>query len=110
MISGLETVDLVAEPVAVASYYYQQDGVSRAGKDLVVDLGAGKLDVMAIEHSKDTSSVKSSDGSEGLGGNAFDKTIVDMVADGLKSGYGVDPRENERECVMLWQGCEMAKR
>ena len=110
VIAGLETVDLVAEPVAVASYYYQQDGVSRAGKDLVVDLGAGKLDVMAIEHSKDTSSVKSSDGSEGLGGNAFDKTIVDMVADGLKSGYGVDPRENDRECVMLWQGCEIAKR
>ncbi|MFL2871031.1 MAG: Hsp70 family protein [Pirellulaceae bacterium] len=109
-IAGLETVDVVAEPVAAASYFYQQDGVERTGKDLVVDLGAGKLDVVAIEHSKENSMVKASGGSSSIGGNAFDQQIVDMVADGLKSGYGVDPRENERECIMLWQGCEFAKR
>lgn len=109
-IAGLETVDVVDEGVAAASYYYQQEGVSRSGHDLVIDLGAGKCDVVAISNSTESASIVASGGSAEVGGNMFDQKIVDMVADGLKSGYGVDPRQDERECIMLWQGCEFAKK
>jgi molecular chaperone DnaK len=108
-IAGLDLVGLVDESVASAVAYY--DGVVPTESEtvVVVDLGAGMLDVAALQVADGSLSVLSSNGDPRLGGIDFDEVLVDLIGEGLVATYGYDPRDDELHARQLLRGCKGAR-
>jgi molecular chaperone DnaK (HSP70)/tRNA A-37 threonylcarbamoyl transferase component Bud32 len=108
-IAGLDLVGLVDESVASALSFY--DGIMPRDSEniVVVDIGAGKLDVAALNSGSGTLTVLSSDGDPHLGGVDFDEVLVDLIGEGLVSSYGYDPRGQELHARQLMRGCKGAR-
>jgi len=108
-IAGLDLVGLVDESVANAVAYY--DGVvpSESETVVVVDLGAGMLDVAALQVGDGLLTVLSSNGDPRLGGVDFDEVLVDLIGEGLVATYGYDPRDHELHARQLLRGCKGAR-
>jgi molecular chaperone DnaK len=106
-IAGLDVKRILNEPTAAALAY----GLDRANNEtiLVFDLGGGTFDVSILEVGDGVFEVKSTSGDTQLGGNDFDKRIVDWLAEQFLETEGVDLRRDRQALQRLTEAAEKAK-
>jgi molecular chaperone DnaK len=107
-IAGLNVRRIVNEPTAAALAY----GLDKGGKDhhiAVFDLGGGTFDISILEMGDGVFEVKSTNGDTHLGGDDFDKVIMDWLADEFKSDEAVDLRKDPMALQRLKEAAEKAK-
>ncbi|MDP7668647.1 MAG: molecular chaperone DnaK, partial [Rhodospirillales bacterium] len=106
-IAGLDVLRIINEPTAAALAY----GLERkgAGTIAVYDLGGGTFDVSILEIGEGVFEVKSTNGDTFLGGEDFDKRILDYLADEFKKESGIDLRSDRLALQRLKEAAEKAK-
>jgi molecular chaperone DnaK len=106
-IAGLEVLRIINEPTAAALAY----GLDKKGQEtvLVFDLGGGTFDVSILDVGDGVVEVRSTNGDGHLGGDDFDKRIVDWLADQFKNDTGIDLRNDPQALQRLYEGAERAK-
>src|SRR6201991_256628 len=107
-IAGLTVRRIVNEPTAAALAY----GLDKAGKDekiAVFDLGGGTFDISVLELGEGVFEVKSTNGDTHLGGDDFDKVIMDWLADEFKKDEAIDLRKDPMALQRLKEASEKAK-
>lgn len=106
-IAGLNVLRIINEPTAAALAY----GVDRQKNEkiLVFDLGGGTFDVSILEVGEGVCEVMATSGDTHLGGDDFDKRIVDWLADEFKKDYGIDLRQDRQALQRLYEAAEKAK-
>jgi molecular chaperone DnaK len=107
-IAGLNVRRIVNEPTAAALAY----GLDKGGKDhhiAVFDLGGGTFDISVLELGDGVFEVKSTNGDTHLGGDDFDKVIMDWLADEFKKEEAVDLRKDPMALQRLKDAAEKAK-
>ena len=106
-IAGLNVLRIINEPTAAALAY----GLDNKSNEtiLVFDLGGGTFDVSILEVGEGVFEVKSTNGDTHLGGDNFDKRIVDWLADEFKKDYGIDLRKDKQSLQRLTEAAEKAK-
>jgi molecular chaperone DnaK len=107
-IAGLEVMRIINEPTAASLSYGLDKNVSQ--KIVVFDLGGGTFDVSILEMAEGVFSVISTNGDTHLGGDDFDDTLINYVADEFKKEQGVNLREDPMALQRLQEACEKAKR
>ncbi|MDJ0607617.1 MAG: molecular chaperone DnaK [Kiloniellales bacterium] len=106
-IAGLEVLRIINEPTAAAlSYGLEKKG---GGTIAVYDLGGGTFDISILEIDEGVFEVKSTNGDTFLGGEDFDKRIIDYLADEFKKEQGIDLREDRLALQRLKEAAEKAK-
>lgn len=108
-ISGLNVQRIINEPTA-ASLAYGLDKVEEHQKILVYDLGGGTFDVSILELGDGVFEVLSTHGDNRLGGDDFDKAVMDYIAEDFKKQEGVDLREDNMSLQRLKEAAEKAKK
>ena len=106
-IAGLEVLRIINEPTAAALAYGLEK--TEAGIIAVYDLGGGTFDVSILEIGDGVFEVKSTNGDTFLGGEDFDKRIVDYLADEFKKDQGIDLRKDKLALQRLKEEGEKAK-
>ena len=106
-IAGLEVLRIINEPTAAALAY----GLDRKSNEriLVFDLGGGTFDVSVLEVGDGVFEVLSTSGDTHLGGDDFDKVIVDYLAASFKANEGIDLRQDKQALQRLTEAAEKAK-
>ncbi|AAQ00915.1 MULTISPECIES: molecular chaperone DnaK [Prochlorococcus] len=106
-IAGLEVLRIINEPTAAALAY----GLDRKSNEriLVFDLGGGTFDVSVLEVGDGVFEVLSTSGDTHLGGDDFDKVIVDHLAATFKANEGIDLRQDKQALQRLTEAAEKAK-
>ena len=106
-IAGLEVLRIINEPTAAALAY----GLDKKSNEriLVFDLGGGTFDVSVLEVGDGVFEVLSTSGDTHLGGDDFDKVIVDHLANSFKSNEGIDLRKDKQALQRLTEAAEKAK-
>ncbi|MFN7677125.1 MAG: molecular chaperone DnaK, partial [Cyanobacteriota bacterium] len=106
-IAGLEVLRIINEPTAAALAY----GLDKKSNEriLVFDLGGGTFDVSVLEVGDGVFEVLSTSGDTHLGGDDFDKVIVDYLADTFKANEGIDLRTDKQALQRLTEAAEKAK-
>ncbi|MHB1326276.1 MAG: molecular chaperone DnaK [Thermoleophilia bacterium] len=106
-IAGLEVKRIINEPTAASLAY----GLDKEHDQtiLVFDLGGGTFDVSVLELGEGVFEVKATSGNNHLGGDDFDKRIVDWMADEFKKEQGIDLRQDKMAVQRLVEGAEKAK-
>jgi len=107
-IAGLNIVRIINEPTAAALAY----GLDKEGADqtiLVFDLGGGTFDVSVLELGDGVFEVKSTNGDNHLGGDNFDKVIVDWMTAEFKKDQGIDLGADRMALQRLYEAAEKAK-
>jgi molecular chaperone DnaK len=106
-IAGLDVLRIINEPTAAALAY----GLERQGTGTIAvyDLGGGTFDVSVLEIGDGVFEVKSTNGDTFLGGEDFDKRIVDYLADEFKKEQGIDLRSDRLALQRLKEAAEKAK-
>jgi molecular chaperone DnaK len=106
-IAGLEVLRIINEPTAAALAY----GLDKKNNEriLVFDLGGGTFDVSVLEVGDGVFEVLSTSGDTHLGGDDFDKVIVDHLADTFKANEGIDLRQDKQALQRLTEAAEKAK-
>ncbi|HQW82993.1 MAG TPA: molecular chaperone DnaK [Ferruginibacter sp.] len=107
-IAGLNVRRIVNEPTAAALAY----GLDKGGKDhkiAVFDLGGGTFDISVLELGDGVFEVKSTNGDTHLGGDDFDKVIMDWLADEFKNDEAIDLRKDPLALQRLKEASEKAK-
>jgi len=106
-IAGLNVLRIINEPTAASMAY----GLDKKTNEtiLVFDLGGGTFDVSILEVGEGVFEVKSTHGDSHLGGDNFDKVIVDHLADEFKKDQGIDLREDKQALQRLIEAAEKAK-
>ncbi|MFZ1414986.1 MAG: molecular chaperone DnaK [Defluviicoccus sp.] len=106
-IAGLEVLRIINEPTAAALAY----GMERKGSGTVAvyDLGGGTFDISVLEIGDGVFEVKSTNGDTFLGGEDFDKRILDYLADEFKKENGIDLRQDRLALQRLKEAAEKAK-
>ena len=106
-IAGLEVLRIINEPTAAALAY----GLDKKSNEriLVFDLGGGTFDVSVLEVGDGVFEVLSTSGDTHLGGDDFDKVIVDHLANNFKSNEGIDLRKDKQALQRLTEAAEKAK-
>merc|ERR1719197_14399 len=106
-IAGIEVLRIINEPTAASLAY----GFDKKANEtiLVFDLGGGTFDVSILEVGDGVFEVLSTYGDTHLGGDDFDKRIVDWLADAFKSEEGIDLRDNRQALQRLTESAEKAK-
>lgn len=107
-IAGLNVRRIVNEPTAAALAY----GLDKGGKDhkiAVFDLGGGTFDISVLELGDGVFEVKSTNGDTHLGGDDFDKVIMDWLADEFKNDEAIDLRKDPMALQRLKEASEKAK-
>jgi len=106
-IAGLEVLRIINEPTAAAlAYGLEKKGT---GKIVVYDLGGGTFDVSILEVGDGVFEVKATNGDTFLGGEDFDKRIIDHLADEFKKENGIDLRTDRLALQRLKDAAEKAK-
>ncbi len=106
-IAGLEVLRIINEPTAAAlAYGLDKDAT---GKIVVYDLGGGTFDVSVLEIGDGVFEVRATNGDTFLGGEDFDKRIIDYLADEFKKEQGIDLRTDKLALQRLKEGAEKAK-
>ncbi len=108
VIAGLDVLRIINEPTAAALAY----GIDKKGKNetiLVFDLGGGTFDVSILEVGDGLFEVRATNGDTHLGGDDFDKCIVDWVAEEFKKLEGIDLRKDPQALQRLTEASEKAK-
>ena len=106
-IAGLDVKRIINEPTAAALAY----GIDKEGsqKVMVYDLGGGTFDVSIIEMGDGVQEVIATAGNNHLGGDDFDKKIIDWMADTFKAENGIDLRQDRMALQRLKEAAENAK-
>ncbi len=106
-IAGLEVLRIINEPTAAALAY----GLDRKSNEriLVFDLGGGTFDVSVLEVGDGVFEVLSTSGDTHLGGDDFDRVIVDHLAATFKGNEGIDLRQDKQALQRLTEAAEKAK-
>jgi molecular chaperone DnaK len=106
-IAGLEVKRIINEPTAAALAY----GLDKETDQtiLVFDLGGGTFDVSVLEIGDGVFEVKSTAGDNHLGGDNFDKAIVDWMAAEFKRDHGIDLSNDKMALQRLYEAAEKAK-
>src|SRR5436190_257313 len=106
-IAGLEVLRIINEPTAAAlAYGMEKKGT---GTIAVYDLGGGTFDISVLEIGDGVFEVKSTNGDTFLGGEDFDKKIIDYLADEFKKEQGIDLRSDKLALQRLKEAAEKAK-
>jgi molecular chaperone DnaK len=106
-IAGLEVLRIINEPTAAALAY----GIDKKGSEtvLVFDLGGGTFDVSLLDVGDGVVEVRATSGDGHLGGDDFDKRIVDWMAEEFKRDQGIDLRNDNQALQRLFEAAERAK-
>ena len=107
-IAGLTVKRIVNEPTAAALAY----GLDKKGQDqkiAVFDLGGGTFDISILDLGDGVFEVKSTNGDTHLGGDDFDKVIMDFLADEFKNQEAIDLRKDPMALQRLKEAAEKAK-
>ena len=106
-IAGLEVLRIINEPTAAALAY----GLDKKSNEriLVFDLGGGTFDVSVLEVGDGVFEVLSTSGDTHLGGDDFDKVIVDYLANTFKANEGIELRKDKQALQRLTEAAEKAK-
>ena len=106
-IAGLEVLRIINEPTAAALAYGLEKKAS--GTIAVYDLGGGTFDISVLEIGDGVFEVKSTNGDTFLGGEDFDKRIIDYLAEEFQKEQGIDLREDKLALQRLKEAAEKAK-
>src|SRR3954467_2794179 len=107
-IAGLNVLRIINEPTAAALAY----GLDKEGADqtiLVFDLGGGTFDVSVLELGDGVFEVKSTNGDNPLGGDNFDKAVVDWMVGEFMRDQGIDLSKDPMALQRLYEAAEKAK-
>ncbi len=106
-IAGLNVLRIINEPTAAALAY----GLDKKANEkiLVFDLGGGTFDVSVLEVGEGVFEVKATNGDTHLGGDDYDRRIVDWLADEFKKDQGIDLRTDRQALQRLTEAAEKAK-
>jgi molecular chaperone DnaK len=106
-IAGLNVLRIINEPTAAALAY----GLDKKENEkiLVFDLGGGTFDVSILEVGEGVFEVKATNGDTHLGGDDYDRRIVDWLADEFKRDQGIDLRSDRQALQRLTEAAEKAK-
>jgi molecular chaperone DnaK len=106
-IAGLEVLRIINEPTAAALAY----GLDKSDQEtvLVFDLGGGTFDVSLLDVGDGVVEVRATSGDGHLGGDDFDKRIVDWLAEEFKKDQGIDLRNDPQALQRLYEAAERAK-
>jgi molecular chaperone DnaK len=106
-IAGLEVLRIINEPTAAALAY----GLDKKGSEtvLVYDLGGGTFDVSILDIGDGVVEVRATAGDTHLGGDDFDRRIVDHLADQFQRDNGIDVRTDPQALQRLFEAAEKAK-
>ena len=106
-IAGLKVLRIINEPTAAALAYGFD---KKAGQQIAVyDLGGGTFDVSVLDISADTVEVKSTNGDTHLGGDDFDRVIIDWILNEFKKQEGVDLAKDPLALQRIKDAAERAK-
>ncbi|WP_342389259.1 molecular chaperone DnaK [Salinicoccus bachuensis] len=108
-IAGLEVERIINEPTA-AALAYGLDKQEQDEKVLVFDLGGGTFDVSILELGDGVFEVLSTAGDNRLGGDDFDKVIIDHLVDSFKKENGIDLSQDKMAMQRLKDAAEKAKK
>ncbi len=106
-IAGLDVKRIINEPTAAALAYGLDE--SAAGRIVVYDLGGGTFDVSILEINGGVFNVNATGGDTHLGGEDFDRLIIDKLADEFKAQNSIDLREDRMSLQRLREAAERAK-
>ena len=106
-IAGLDVVRIINEPTAAALAYGMDKGQNQT--IAVYDLGGGTFDVSILEIGDGVFEVKSTNGDTFLGGEDFDKRLIDYMADEFKKEHRIDLRNDRLALQRLKEAAEKAK-
>jgi molecular chaperone DnaK len=106
-IAGLEVLRIINEPTAAALAY----GLDKKGSEtvLVFDLGGGTFDVSVLDIGDGVVEVRATSGDTHLGGDDFDRRIVDHLAEQFNRDNGIDLRTDPQALQRLFEAAEKAK-
>jgi molecular chaperone DnaK len=107
-VAGLDVKRIINEPTAAALAY----GLDKEAADqtiLVFDLGGGTFDVSVLEIGDGVFEVKATAGDNHLGGDNFDKAIVDWMVKEFKASQGIDLSQDKMALQRLYEAAEKAK-
>ncbi|MGQ9869182.1 molecular chaperone DnaK [Leptodesmis sp.] len=106
-IAGIEVLRIINEPTAASLAY----GLDKKSNEtiLVFDLGGGTFDVSILEVGDGVFEVMATSGDTHLGGDDFDKKIVDYLAEEFKKSEGIDLRKDKQALQRLTEAAEKAK-
>ncbi len=107
-IAGLEVMRIINEPTAAALSY----GLDKKDKDLkvaVFDLGGGTFDISILEVGGGVFEVRATNGDLHMGGDNFDKVLIDHLADTFQQQEGIDLRKDPAALQRLKEAAEKAK-
>src|SRR2546429_9680863 len=106
-IAGLEVLRIINEPTAAALAY----GLDKRQHEtvLVFDLGGGTFDVSILDIGDGVAEVRATSGDTHLGGDDFDRRIVDCLADDFQRDNGIDLRADPQALQRLFEAAEKAK-
>src|SRR5437588_453140 len=107
-IAGLEVKRIINEPTA-ASLAYGLDKEESDHTILVFDLGGGTFDVSVLEIGDGVFEVKATAGDNHLGGDNFDKAVVDWLVKEFKASQGIDLSQDKMALQRLYEAAEKAK-
>lgn len=107
-IAGLEVARIINEPTAASLAY----GLDKDKQETicVFDLGGGTFDVSILEFADGVFRVIATNGDTHLGGDDFDETLINYVADQFKKDQGIDLRQDPMALQRLKEACEKAKK
>jgi molecular chaperone DnaK len=106
-IAGLEVLRIINEPTAAALAY----GLDKKANEtvLVFDLGGGTFDVSVLDIGEGVVEVRATAGDTHLGGDDFDRRLVDYLADEFQRDNGIDLRADPQALQRLFEAAEKAK-
>jgi molecular chaperone DnaK len=106
-IAGLEVLRIINEPTAAALAY----GLDKKASEtvLVFDLGGGTFDVSILDVGDGVVEVRATSGDTHLGGDDFDRRLVDYLADEFQKENGIDLRKDPQALQRLFEAAERAK-
>ncbi len=106
-IAGLEVLRIINEPTAAALAY----GLEKQGSEtvLVYDLGGGTFDVSVLDVGDGVVEVRSTSGDGHLGGDDFDKRVVDWMTEEFRRDQGIDLGKDPQALQRLYEAAEKAK-
>ncbi|HSG14454.1 MAG TPA: molecular chaperone DnaK, partial [Gaiellaceae bacterium] len=107
-VAGLNVLRIINEPTAAAlAYGLDKEGVEQT--ILVFDLGGGTFDVSILDLGEGVFEVKATNGDNHLGGDNFDKAIVDWMIAEFKRDHGIDLGQDPMALQRLYEAAEKAK-
>jgi molecular chaperone DnaK len=106
-LAGLNVLRIINEPTAAALAYGLE---KREGMILVFDLGGGTFDVSVLDIEDRVFDVKATAGDNELGGDDFDRAIVDHMLEIVREEHGVDLADDQQAMQRLYEAAEKAKR